>query len=248
VSADSVVIPGRFNGPPNSGNGGYVCGVVAGLLGGSAHACAQVTLRAPAPLDRPLQVHRDGSDGVQLRDGERLIAEGRPGELDLEAPAPPSLAEARAAAQRYTGFVDMPFPTCFTCGPDRHEGDGLRIFTGLLEDGERVAAPWRPHASVADAEGAVRPEILWAALDCPSGWAVQERYLVRDFPPDTQILLGQFEARLDGRLRVGESAISLGWPIGREGRKLSSGSALFREDGSLLGLARATWIAVLPKP
>ena len=48
----AVMIPRRFNGPPDSGNGGYSCGVVAALLDAPA---VEVTLRAPPPLERELR-------------------------------------------------------------------------------------------------------------------------------------------------------------------------------------------------
>ena len=44
-----TIIRKRFCGPPNSGNGGYVCGLLANALGEPA----QVTLHAPPPLDPP---------------------------------------------------------------------------------------------------------------------------------------------------------------------------------------------------
>src|SRR5918996_2619259 len=49
--AVEVMIPARFNGPPATANGGYTCGLVARLLG----VDAEVTLRRPPPLDRPLR-------------------------------------------------------------------------------------------------------------------------------------------------------------------------------------------------
>ncbi|MGR6999796.1 hypothetical protein ACU686_19670 [Yinghuangia aomiensis] len=56
----------------------------------------------------------------------------------------------------------------------RTEGDGLRLFPGLLpQQPGTTATPWVPDASLADADGArVRPEFVWAALDCPGGWTV----------------------------------------------------------------------------
>jgi hypothetical protein len=45
----------RYNGPAGSANGGYTCGLVARLVGGP---CAEVTLRRPPPLGRPLRVGR----------------------------------------------------------------------------------------------------------------------------------------------------------------------------------------------
>ena len=50
-----LVIPSRFCGPPASGNGGYVCGRVAGYLDGPV----TVTLRRPVPLAVPMTVEQD---------------------------------------------------------------------------------------------------------------------------------------------------------------------------------------------
>ncbi len=48
----SIIIDKRYCGPPNSGNGGYVCGRLARYIPGGA----EVTLRAPPPLDKQLDV------------------------------------------------------------------------------------------------------------------------------------------------------------------------------------------------
>jgi hypothetical protein len=48
----SIAINRRFRGPPTSANGGYVCGLVANVIGGSG----EVTVRAPPPLDQPLEI------------------------------------------------------------------------------------------------------------------------------------------------------------------------------------------------
>ncbi|MGH3039650.1 MAG: hypothetical protein ACRDLZ_09670, partial [Gaiellaceae bacterium] len=78
-----MIVPGRFNGPPDSANGGYACGLVAAILGG----VAEVTLRRPPPLDRELDVVRE--DGrVEIRDGEALVAEAAPVTLDVNVPPP----------------------------------------------------------------------------------------------------------------------------------------------------------------
>ena len=81
----------------------------------------------------------------------------------------------------YPGCGSHPFPTCFACGTDRAEGDGLRIFPGPVADQDgatRVAATWTPHPSVAedfhayvDDHRAPRWPLTWAALDCIGGWA-----------------------------------------------------------------------------
>ena len=69
----------RFNGPPGSGNGGYTCGLVAGLLGGPA----EVTLRLPPPLGTPLAWRRRRACST----GRRSWPRARPADVDVEPPA-----------------------------------------------------------------------------------------------------------------------------------------------------------------
>lgn len=225
---ETLTIPRRFRGPEESGNGGYTCGVVARAFGRDA----EVTLRRPPPLDRPLEVVRE-DERLCLLDGELLVAECREARVDVNARPAPSFAEAEDASRRYPGFVRHPFPTCFVCGPDRAEG--LRIFAGGLEGQDAVAAPWTPDPSLADDDGRVPEELVWAALDCPGAFAC-------GFDARGETLLGQMAARIDTRPHVGERHIVLGWPLGEEGRKLYAATALYREAGSLLALARQTWI------
>jgi hypothetical protein len=228
--SETLVIPARFNGPPSSANGGYACGRVAGLLGGRA----EVTLRRPPPLDVPLAVEReeDGSR-VAVLDGDALVAEAVGlGEerLALEVVAPVSVAEAAEAARGYAGFRAHAYETCFVCGPARPERDGLGIFPGPVAGREAVAAPWTPPGS-----GPVDPLLVWAALDCPSGWAVDE------FSREG-VLLGRLAAELVGPVRGGEQHVVLGWPVAAEGRKRLAGSAIFTGGGELRAYARSTWL------
>ncbi|MGA8217795.1 MAG: hypothetical protein WB771_04460, partial [Solirubrobacterales bacterium] len=67
--SESLSIPSRFNGPLESGNGGYCAGVAAGFLEGAA----EVSLRRPVPLDTPMDVLRDGGDSLRVLDGETLV-------------------------------------------------------------------------------------------------------------------------------------------------------------------------------
>ncbi len=233
--SEQVTIERRFNGPPESGNGGYVCGVVAGLVGGTT----EVTLRRPPPLDRPLQVARLADGGVALRDGETVIAEGAPASLEIDPPAPVSFNEAEEASQSFLGFRQHIFPTCLVCGTRRTEGDGLRIFPGSIPGRDIVAAPWTPDASLAGGGSTVRPEFVWAALDCPSGWAV-----FGDPSQGRPAVLGRLAAKLIAPVRPGERCVVIGWPLGEDGRKLYSGTALFSHDGELRAVARATWVRV----
>jgi hypothetical protein len=229
---EELVIDPRFNGPAGSANGGYTCGLVAQALG---EGDAEATLRRPPPLGRPLRVER--ADGrLDVLDGNERVAEAVPTELTLDVPHAPSFAEAEQAAAAYPGFERHAFPTCFVCGPDREPGDGLRIFAGPVRDG-LVASPWIPDESLA-VEGEVAPEFVWAALDCPGAFAV-------GFSARGETVLGRFAAHVDSVPAVGEQCVVAGWPLGEEGRKLYAGTALYGEDGRVLGRARATWIVPL---
>ena len=218
----TLVIPRRFNGPPDSANGGYAAGLVAGLLENDA----EVTLRSPPPLDRPLAVVETNTS-VEVRDGDTLVALGEAVEWQLDVPAPVGLAEAEEARKRYPGFTKHAYATCFACGPDR--ADGLAIFPGPVGDRELVAAPWVP--PIAD----VPREFVWAALDCPSGWAI-------DTFNREGVLLGKIAARVRGPVTGGSTYVVVGWPRGEEGRKRYAGSAIFTGDGELVAYARSTWI------
>jgi hypothetical protein len=245
-------IAARFRGPPGAANGGVASGTLAVLLGGPA----EVTLRHPVPLDRPLPVHRDGDGTLVMKDGDVLLAEARPAKLALEPPSPPGLAEpplavpehaavtpeaAQDVAGRSRYYDDPVFPDCFVCGPARTPGDGLRIFPGRVADRALWAAPWTPDPSVAGADGRVWPEVVWAALDCPSGIATAE---VADLPADTAIVLGRMAATVGALPRPGDRCRVVAWPLAGDGRKLRAGSALLGPDGEVLAAARTVWITV----
>ena len=219
-----LVIAARFNGPAGSGNGGYTCGLVAARVGASS---VSVTLRVPPPLDRPLRVERAG-ERVRVLDDDVLVAEGEPAAVELDVPPPVPPEEARLAPRGYAGFVRHEFPTCFVCGPERRPGDGLRIFAGPVEGRDGVvAAPWAPSEA--------RPELVWAALDCPGAFAA-------GFGERGTMLLGQMAAGVLALPEPGESCVVQAWPLGEDGRKLYAGTALFGAGGRPLGRARQTWI------
>jgi len=236
VVAEPLRIPARFNGPPGSANGGYACGAVAALLGGGP---AEVSLRAPPPLERELAVERQ-RDEVMVRDGQTLVAEGRPlGPPDLDTPAV-SPADAEDASRRgYEHWIAAhPFPTCVVCGPDRD--DGLAIFPGPLGD-RRHAASWEPDASVAGEDGAVRPEVVWAALDCPTSAPGA------NFGEGPPIVLARLSAALEAPVRAGEPHALVSWELGREGRKRHAACVLFDAAGAALARSRALWIELAPR-
>jgi hypothetical protein len=225
-----VVIERRFRGPPQSGNGGYSCGVLAEGVSG----VATVTLRLPPPLDRPLTLSGDGEQS-RLTDGESIVGEATRSALDLEVPEAPGLDVAEEASRRYAGFETHPFPGCFVCGPERAPGDGLRIFPGRVGTTDIVAAPWTPDESLRGADGLVDRRYVWAALDCPSYFGL---------PSAPMALLGRLTASIEGMPEVGEPLVAIGWPIEVAGRKSFAGAALANREGEVLARAAATWIEI----
>jgi hypothetical protein len=233
LNVEYLEISDRFCGPPNSGNGGYVCGLLARNLSGTV----SVRLKAPPPLNTGLRLEWT-TDAARLYHGATLVGEARRAELSLEPPACPSLGQAERAAMDYPGFKSHVFPRCFVCGPARSAGDGLRIFPGLLAGRTVHAAPWAPHASLADAHGQVAPEFVWSALDCPSGFAVLP------VPEGSAIVLGELCACVHGKLEANQSCVVTSWPISHEGRRRTAGAAIHTPQGTLVALARAVWIEV----
>lgn len=227
----TLTVSRRFRGPADSGNGGYVAGLLAGRLG-TADTAAVVTLRTPPPLDTPLAVVTDDDGGTRLYDGERLVAEAAPSALDVDAVAPVDAERARAASESYPGFATHPFPECFVCGTARAPGDGLRLFTGRLGDG-RTAGCW----TVAP-EFAGRPELVWAALDCPGAWAAD----IEGRP----MVLGRVAAAAVALPQPGEECVVMGQLLGSQGRKTWTATTCYGADGRELGRAHATWITIAP--
>jgi hypothetical protein len=236
-----VTISRRFNGPPESGNGGYVAGLLAGQYEAefgelAEYARVEVTLRKPPPLETALSLRvPEETETLRLLHASIVIAEAEA----VEAPddggdvvTPVSFAEAETAAKGYLGIGDHPFPSCFVCGPDNPTG--LHIFPGPV-DGRRgvVAAPWTP---AVDTHG---PEFVWAALDCPGGWSAGDL-------AGRPLVLGRMAARVVGVPAPGTPCVVVGRQLRTEGRKTFTASTLYGPDDELLGAATAVWISVDP--
>jgi len=228
---NTLRIERRFHGPPDSGNGGYVSGRLAAFVDGPAI----VRLQVPPPLETPMEV-RSTDTGVDLLHGNVVVATARPAPLTMELPSSPTYAQAEAASRSYRGFAWHPFPGCFVCGPGREPNDGLRLFAGLLPGTSAVAAPWIPGPSLA-ANGRVKPEFLWAALDCPGAFSFGSAV-------GTALLLGEITASLLLPAWAGERYVALGWEVDRKGRRHYTGTALFSETGACVAMARSTWFEV----
>jgi hypothetical protein len=219
---ETVTIDRRYRGPLRSANGGYACG----LLGSRIGPAAEVTLRLPPPLERPLTIRWEGKR-LLLEDEDLLVAEAVPGDPGLEPPAPPDPAAAAAAAEGVGAFGPPEFAECFVCGT-RDDGSGLGIHPGPVPGrAGLVATTWSAHD--------VSPEVVRAAIDCPGAYAAGD-------PGRGEVVLGRMTARIDRLPEEGEPCVVVGWPLGEEGRKLFAGTALYGRDGMPLAVARQVWI------
>lgn len=223
-----IRIARRFRGPSNSGNGGYCCGRIANDL-----RSAKVTLRSPPPLDTDLELV-DDEGTMRAMHGDTVVGDAVAHSLELDVPDPIDVDLARRARERFAAKTEHIYPECFVCGISREPGDGLDLHPGPVEDGSVVACDWTPHESLPAHDGRIAPEIVWAALDCPSYFGAASF--------DKPVLLGRLEGDVRNAPQVGERCVVVGWGIAREGRKIIAGSALYGAEGDLYGAARATWI------
>lgn len=232
--SSSIRIARRFCGPPDSGNGGYSSGTLASLLPG---AC-ECTLRKPIPLERELQIEvANGS--ARLLDGAELIIEAIRTRIDVPQHAATPYDQAGQASSTSPAFANHPFPTCFTCGPQRKAGDGLQIFPGRIPEADETkavfAAPWIPDSSLTNGGVVVRPEFVWAAMDCPTGFAA-------GFPWKGTLVTGRLAVEQTAPVYPLRPYVVVSWSTGNEGRKHHAGGALYDSAGELCAKARATWI------
>jgi hypothetical protein len=233
-----LVIAPRFCGPPDSGNGGYVCGLIADRLDGQA----EITLRAPPPLATPMTGERGAEASVRVLHGRTLVAEGTclPASPELEPPHRVPVGEARAAGARSRlrthprrTSVSILFRMRATPPARGRAADPGRADRGPGPVGD----VWYPDKSLAGPDGYLRPEFVWAALDCADAIGA-----IGDAPGAPPHVLGRFSAHQTGPVKTGEPHVVAGWHLGEDGRKLLAGSALFTAAGQVAGLARATWI------
>lgn len=198
---ETITIPADLNGPDGSANGGVAAGSLARLLEGPA----TVRLHRPTPLGLELRVERgeDGSLRAGTSDGGAVLTATATGAVDVDLPdieldrvvsGPPPASHTA--------------PRCVVCGPDH--GRSLRIFPLLVEGTELVATRWDPPQWAFDPHGALRPEIVWGALDCPGGWAIIQRASAPAFHP----ALGTMSAERCRPVLAGETVVVAGWPSG----------------------------------
>lgn len=251
--APPLVIESRFQGPPGSTNGGYVCGLLADAL--PPGDGVSVRLRRPVPLERELRIEPADGGAVALvcarRDGEpgTLAGAGRDGEpgtlaVAATAGAPEAsdfpvvdVERARAVPPDPDMLANHPFPGCFGCGPERDGSDAVALHPGRTQGGV-WATSWNPGEGLPHLpDGRLTSAVIWAALDCPSSFAA----VPAGSPPH---VLGTLVGTVADPIRVGDELVVVAWPLGHEGRKRWGATAILDASGDLRAHARATWIAL----
>jgi hypothetical protein len=214
-----LVVDQRYEGIPGVSLGGYVAGLAA-----------QASIPRPSSRYQRLSLpDRAGGDGcfISTRNHGSRVDHARRG---------------RAGSEHYPGFTHSFFPNCFTCGPKRSPGDGLRIFPGPVEARPVVASLWEPPSSVWKADRTVASEFLWAALDCPAIWG---QIVHGGAQAGDRGVTGRQELHQHEPIRGDATSIVVGWPLERQGGKIIAGAAIFSESGQLLVEARQTMIATV---
>jgi hypothetical protein len=80
----------------------------------------------------------------------------------------------------------------------------------------------------------ISPVLMWAALDCPGGWAAPQ-----DGRP---YVLGRMTARIVALPLAGDECVAVGELLGEQGRRAFVRTAVYSPGGQVLAHARATRI------
>ncbi|PJZ83058.1 hypothetical protein [Leptospira harrisiae] len=243
LNNQSIQINEKYCGPPMSGNGGYIAGITANQIQNNASV---IKIKSPAPLNQPLYFVKDPSiNKIKLLDIDNnvIIAEGQE-DNDFYLPFPKfdnkSIEEIRKPIHEYLGFQKHPFSTCFVCGPEREHEDGMRIFPAKISDQTGFAylhgAIWNPWKKLGDTNDKILNEIVWAALDCPGGFAVS-------FVDPIMIVLVKLRARINENISVNDTYAIQAWEIGRNRRQRIAGTAIYRlSDFKCVAYSEAYWM------
>lgn len=233
----SLTVPQFFQGPTGSGQGGWTAAKLVHIIGHPA----TTAIRAPIPLDTPLDVVELESSGAKLVDPatSTVILEAVPWEPDFPSTAPVTLDAARQARARFpVSDLEHPVPMCFSCGLGP---DTMHVHAGPLGDG-RFAADWRVPDWACRADGSVDEAVIWAAIDCTAAW-----YVCYEGEQRTAFTV-QFATEVLVPLRAGETYALVGWAGdwegGWHGRKRGAASAAFDSDGVCVAHARSFWVSV----
>ncbi|MGY2058375.1 PaaI family thioesterase [Nocardia gipuzkoensis] len=233
IRTDAFTVPGHVRGYPGVAFGGYVAGLLAAASGSEQ---VRVDFRRTVSVESPVVLAADGSGGASLIDQDGVVlAEASASRVTVTPRPAPTWTQARAASA--TADVLRKMSRCYGCGAACPPGRGLRLSPWAMPTHDMVVAAWTPDLSLGGPDRLLSTENVWAALDCPGGWAAMALRDLRPGAVTAALTATQFEP-----VRAGDPYLSYGWPISANGRKHTVGVALARADGTICALAEALWI------
>ncbi|MBF6206156.1 hypothetical protein IU483_18965 [Streptomyces gardneri] len=233
IRTDAFTVPAHVRGYPGVAFGGYVAGLLAAASGAAE---VRVDFRRRIAVDTPVMLAADDSGGASLTDPDgEVLAEASVSTLAVTPRPAPSWTQARAAGATADALRKM--SRCYGCGAACAPGRGLRLSPWAMSTHDMVVAAWTPDPALGGPDGLLSTENVWAALDCPGGWAAMA---LRDMQPGA--VTAALTATQLEPVCTGDPYLSYGWPISENGRKHTVGVALARADGTLCALAEALWI------
>jgi hypothetical protein len=238
--SDQIWLDRWFQGPSGSGQGGWT----AHLLAGRIDHPVTMAIRAPVPLETPLDVTHDVQNDRWLlvdHTGPQAVTVmvAEPWESLFAATEPVTVEAAAAARRRFTTVVDPhPVPFCFSCGLQH---DSMRVHAGPLGD-DRFATDWTAPSWAVGDDGAVDPGPLWAALDCTAAW-----YIGYSRGPRTPVTV-QYAVDVLEPIDPAVNYALVGWSGDHssewDGRKRHGASAAFAPDGTCVARAASFWLSI----
>ncbi|WP_040808166.1 hypothetical protein [Nocardia concava] len=235
TQAEALTLPEHIHGYPDIVFGGYIAGLLA------PHADAEtvrVDFRSPVMVGTPFQLSRPESGRAAFTSlDDTVLVEASTATLTIDPIPTPSWSEAKEAVETRLSYPGRTITDCYGCGEACEPGRGLRLFPWRIPGREVMAAAWTPDTALADENGELPPEIVWAALDCPGGLA---GFIFSGMGRGT--FTAALTATQTAPILAGADYISHAWVLHRDGRKHTVGVALSTPDGDLCALAEALWI------
>ena len=189
--AETLTIPARFNGPPGVGQRRlHLRAAGAGCVG--AEVVAGVAARAAAAraaARRWCATATAWSCATATRSWPRASPPSCCSTCPSRSPPTRRPRPRRPGCEHWAAA--HPFPTCVVCGPGaRAAATACASSPARCRDGDCSPPTGRPDESLGDGDGHVRPECVWAALDCPTSAPVA------NFGEGPPMVLARLTARL----------------------------------------------------
>ncbi|MFC9559605.1 hypothetical protein [Agromyces sp. NPDC056965] len=230
-----IRIAPHLNGLVDAAQGGIASGLFARIVGGTA----RVRLMKPVPLDVDLDVRKGRGGAAAIEHDGSVIATVEPtAPFRHNAPLTPTYVDALEAAQRHPLHgVRHPFADCIVCSPTRPGGLGVVFGTSRLLPDVLIAPLSASTPFVAD--GALRPEMLWGALDCVS-------FPADLLPSRTVAVTGQLTAHIERAVAADERLVAVGWQTSTGTRSHRTASVVLDEAGRVVASGDMTWVEFAP--